>query len=337
MKQTPVSITGIDLSLDTGNIQPLKIYDPFKVEATILPENATNRLLKWSVENMTGNGIFDKNGEVLPEKGGILAVTAETLDGSGIKGRLEVTVDSIPDTAEAIEGEESVCRGNVRRTYTVPEIRGASAYIWTLPNGVLDTTAVNEIITVFDNGATSGNIRVKGHNPYADGNESSLYITLNEIPPTPVIILKDNTLHSNATVGNQWYMGSDMIQDATDSIYIPEHEGRYYAIVTLNNCPSKASNVIQYPPTTGIELTNRSEEILMYPNPAKGHLEISFGTNPVRQATVNFFNLQGKLVCSEVFHHTTSAGIDLTAFPKGMYLVRIITDEDNYIGKVSLE
>jgi hypothetical protein len=337
MQQTPVSVTGIDLSLDAGNIKSLKIYDPFKVDATILPANATNKLLKWSVENITGNGKFDKNGDVFPEKGGVFAVIAEALDGSGIKGRLEVTVDSVPDAAGAITGEESVCRGNVRRTYTVPEIRGASAYIWNLPNGVTDTTAVNEIITVFDNSATSGYISAKGHNPYADGNESTLYITLNEIPPTPMIVLKDNILHSNTTVGNQWYMGSNMmIPGATDSIYIPEQEGRYYVIVTLNDCPSKASNAIQYPPTF-IDATELTNETVIYPNPTTGQLEISLGTDPVRQATIKVFSLQGNLIYSEILQNVTKAVIDLTAFPKGMYLINVITIENNYVGKVCLK
>ena len=56
MQQIPVFITGIVLSLDTGNIQPLKIYYPFAISATVSPKNATNKLLKWSVENFTGNG-----------------------------------------------------------------------------------------------------------------------------------------------------------------------------------------------------------------------------------------------------------------------------------------
>ena len=67
------------LSLNPGNILPLKIYYPFTVDATVSPENATNKLLKWSVENITGNGKFDKNGEVFPEKGGVFAVIAEAL------------------------------------------------------------------------------------------------------------------------------------------------------------------------------------------------------------------------------------------------------------------
>jgi hypothetical protein len=336
MQQTPVAITDIDLSLNPGNIQPLKIYDAFTVDVTVSPENATNKLLKFSVENITGNGKLDKNGEVFPEKGGVFAVIAEALDGSGIKGRLEVTVDSVPDAAGTITGEESVCRDNKSELYTIPEIRGASSYIWILPNGVSDTGTINEIAYSLNSSAASGDIKVKGHNPYADGAESKLYVTVNEIPPKPVIKLEGNVLHSNASLGNQWYVDGTMIEGATDSVYTPVQEGSYQVKVTLNNCTSLSSKIIIFPPTI-IDVTDLKNEIIIFPNPSAGQFNVSFGTTPVRQATIIVFNLQGNLVYSEIFQNATRASIDLIVFPKGMYIVKVITDENNYYGKVCLE
>jgi hypothetical protein len=336
ISQSPVPVSGIALSLNPENILPLKIDDPFKVDATVSPENATNKLLKWSVENITGKCRFDVNGDVFPEKAGAFAVTAEALDGSGIKGRLEIAVDSVPDAAGAISGDVNLCRDRKRKFYTVPEIRGASAYIWTLPNGITDTSITNEIMIVCDSNFVSGNIKVYGHNIYADGTESTIYVTINEIPPKPLITLVGNVLHSNAQSGNQWYFNNKLIQNAADSIYIPEQEGKYYAIVTLNNCPSRVSNVIEYLPT-GFELTNNKEETILYPNPSDGRFTISFGMDPVRQATIKVFGLQGNLMVSEIFRNTTKAGIDLTAFPKGMYLIKVSTSDNNYNRKVCLE
>jgi hypothetical protein len=336
LQQSPVSVSGITLSLNAGNILPPKIDDPIQVDATVSPENATNKLLKWSVENISGKGRFDVNGNVFPEKAGVFAVTAEALDGSGIKGRLEIAVDSVPDAAGEITGEVNLCRDRKRKFYTVPEIRGASAYIWTLPNGITDTSIVNEIMIVCDSNFISGNITVYGHNKYADGNESTLNITLNELPPKPLITRVDNVLHSDAKSGNQWYFNNSSILNATDSIYIPEQEGKYYVIATVNNCPSRVSNVMNYLPT-GIELANSKEEIFLYPNPSGGPFAISFGTDPVRKATVKVFSLQGNLIYSEIFQNRTKAGIDLTAFPKGMYLINVITNDNNYNVKVCLE
>ena len=335
-QQSPVPVSGIILSVNPENILPLKIYDPFKVDATVFPENATNKLLKWSIENTAGKSRFDVNGNVFPEKTGVFAVTAEALDGSGIKGRLEIAVDSVPDAAGAITGEVNLCRDRKRRFYTVPEIRGATAYIWTQPNGMIDTNIVNECMIVCDSNFVSGSMKVYGHNIYANGIESTIDVTLNEVPPKPMITMVDNALYSDAPSGNQWYVNNTLIQSATDPVYIPEHEGRYYARVTLNNCPSIMSNVIKYSPT-GFEPAFDNKEIMLYPNPSYGQFTISFGTDPVRQATIKVFSLQGNLEYSEGFQNTTKAGIDLTAFPKGMYLIRVVTNDTTYNGKVCLE
>jgi len=228
-----------------------------------------------------------------------------------------------------------VCRDYSSKLYSVPEIRGATSYIWTLPSGVTDTSTINEIEYVIIS-SPSGNIKVRGHNPYADGDESILYVTVNEIPPKPEITLEGNILHSNASSGNQWYFNSKIIEGATDSIYTPTQEGRYYVEVTLNNCTSPISNLIKFSPTI-IDVTDFTSETVIYPNPSAGQFTISFGTIPIRQATVKVFSLHGKLVYSETFQNRAEASIDLTAFTKGIYILNVITDKTIYYGKVCLE
>ena len=80
-----------------------------------------------------------------------------------------------------------------------------------------------------------------------------------------------------------------------------------------------------------------SDNIEIFPNPSAGQFTISFGTNPVRQAIIKIFSLQGNLVYSELIQNRTSVRIDLTIFPKGMYIVKAITNKNNYNGKVCLE
>jgi hypothetical protein len=336
--QAPVPVSDLSLSLDPGNTLPLKIYEPFQVNVTIIPEKATNKLLRWSVENMDGQGKFDKDGMVIADKGGKIAVIAEALDGSNAKGRIEVTIDSIPDAAGEITGESTVCRDNSKSLYTVSEIRGASSYIWTSPTGEIDTASINEIEYYLNKNASSGYLSVKGHNIYTDGPESQLYITLNEIPPRPVVILQEGTLHSSSQSGNQWYKWDQSnyfpLEGATDSIYIPTEHGSYFVRVTINGCTSSSSNSIQYP--TGLD-TEGTCKALMYPNPSTGMVTISFGEVPEQNAEIKVYNLYGKQVYSKTYPHIITADIDLTAFPKGIYIIKIITDENNYFGKVSLE
>jgi hypothetical protein len=85
--------------------------------------------------------------------------------------------------AGTITGEVNLCRDMKRILFTVPEIRGASSYIWTQPNGIIDTSIFNETIVVCDSTCVAGNIKVHGHTTYGDGNESIVYVTINEVPP----------------------------------------------------------------------------------------------------------------------------------------------------------
>jgi hypothetical protein len=334
--ESPVAVSGITLSVNPGNRLPLKIFSPFTVDATVSPENATNKLLKWTIENKTGNGRFDVNGAVFPEKPGVLELTAEALDGSGIKGNLEITVDSIPDPAGTITGEEKLCVGRKRIFYDVPEIRGATSYIWTLPNGVIDTTVINQLLIVSDSNFVSGNIAVRGNNIYSNGIESKLSVTIYEIPPKPMVTLIGNELHSDAPSGNQWYFNNIMIPNATDRICIPDQEGKYFVVVTLNGCPSYTSNMIYHVPTE-VESIKNNRSVTLYPNPNKGHFMVSLGTDAVRQVTIQVFTLRGNLIYSEIFQNIVKEEIKLDGLPGGMYFVKVIADNINYNGKVCLE
>jgi hypothetical protein len=334
--QDRVAVSGISLILHPASTLPLNIHETFLIDAIIAPSNATNKLLKWSVENNVGSGRFDASGNVFPEKAGVFTATAEALDGSGVKGRLEILVDSIPDAAGTISGGTNLCMDRKRKYYSVPDIRGASDYIWTLPDGTVDTSIVNETMITCDSDFVSGNISVAGHNIYGDGNKSTIPVTINELPPKPSITLDGNVLHSSAQSGNQWYINKDMIPTATDTMYIPVQEGRYYAKVTLNSCTSLMSNIIDYQPT-GIESNSSRKQIMVYPNPSSGLLMVSFGIDPVRRAAIRVFDIQGNLFYSVVVQHTTQAIIELNGAQEGIYMIKVFTDKNNYNGKVYLE
>lgn len=336
-QQTPVPVSDIALSVSPQNILPLKFDDPFIIDVVVTPENATNKLLKWSIENLTCKGKFNANGQVIADKGGNLAIVAEALDGSNISARLEISIDSVPDAAGSIAGEPEICRDRKPRIYTTPAIRGATSYIWKLPDGVTDTTFFNEIRYFAEKEAPSGYISVKGLNKYADGPESKKYITLYDMPPKPVIKQIGNTLYSSAGSGNQWYMDDNtLIEGATDSVFTPLQTGNYHVIVTLNNCPSYKSNVIAFVPTF-INFNEQISETILFPNPSDGRFTLFISATPIQQALLQVYNLHGKMVFAENYQHIKTAAVDLSALPKGIYIVKVITDEKNYFGKVCLE
>jgi len=68
---------------------------------------------------------------------------------------------------------------------------------------------------------------------------------------------------------------------------------------------------------------NITNETLIYPNPSTGLFNISFGSSPVNQATLQIYNLQGKLMKEETFQNPTLERFDIGTLPKGIYLVSV--------------
>jgi hypothetical protein len=332
--QTPVPVTGIELLLDSENIFPLKVYEPFSVNAHIIPENATNRLMKWSILNATADGKFDVKGDVLSDRGGILTVIAEALDGSGVTDSLEVLIDSIPETAGPITGDTELCRGRRGHLYTVPEIRGSTAYIWTLPNGTIDTTILNEYSLTIDSTIVGDVIKVKGSNPYCAGEESTLNLTIYEVPPRPTISLNNGVLYSDAPEGNQWYKDGIAIEGAIEQTYTPTDAANYFVKVTLNGCTSVASNPERYPPV-GLETERFSTQVHIYPNPATGELTIEFEKQQTTGTTIELFDISGKVVYTTTINPgETQHQINLSSFEEGLYFIRISNTDYTVTKKV---
>ena len=96
--------------------------------------------------------------------------------------QVSFTTQSIPGDAGSIVGATNVCQGQDSVIYTVTVIKNASAYSWTLPAGVTGTSITNTITVKFTKDAVSGNISVKGHNEWFDGQASVLAVTVNALP-----------------------------------------------------------------------------------------------------------------------------------------------------------
>jgi chitinase len=74
----------------------------------------------------------------------------------------------------------------------------------------------------------------------------------------------------------------------------------------------------------------KSEEILIYPNPAGDHLNIGNITSG-ENITIGVFNLQGSLMQKVIFNNseTTSAHLNITHLSKGSYICRVLSQEGN--------
>ena len=132
-------------------------------------------------------------------------------------------------------GGGAVCIGNS----TTITAGGATTYTWSNSLGSGISKTVNPTI------ATT--YTVTGTDVNNCSNTSTIIITVNPLPATPVITQNNDSLISNTPAGNQWYMASGSIAKATNAFYIPQATDDYYVIATDNNkCSSNKSNVIHF-------------------------------------------------------------------------------------------
>ncbi len=239
--------------------------------------------------------------------------------GNGGVSTLPITVNPLPSEAGVITGHSIVCQGETSVTYTVPSITNATSYVWTLPSGATGTSSSNSIDVDYGTSAISGNITVSGTNSCGDGGVSTLPITVNPLPITPIITLNGLELHSDASSGNQWFNQNGLINGATNQNYTVTVDGDYYVIVSLSGCSSVPSNTINVT-VTGIEVVESDRIIKVYPNPVSDELIIELEGNN-ENVRFDILNSIGQIVFKGNLADKTT--VQTSNFAPGVYLIKL--------------
>ncbi len=133
-----VLIENIKLNVTNTSVQN---KDTLKLEATIVPENATNKELEWISEN---NHIakVDNTGIVMAVETGQTTITVKAKDGSGIEASCIITVTKKPDNGSSQGGNTSgsvTPGGNTSGSGTGGNTSGSnsggSSFDGVIPNG----------------------------------------------------------------------------------------------------------------------------------------------------------------------------------------------------------
>ncbi|OMF26763.1 hypothetical protein BK133_20205, partial [Paenibacillus sp. FSL H8-0548] len=84
-------VESIEVS-SAGDVSSLKVGDTLEMSAGILPVDAKQKTVTWSVENGTGSASINASGLLTPVSAGTVTVKATATDGTGVEGTKVITI-----------------------------------------------------------------------------------------------------------------------------------------------------------------------------------------------------------------------------------------------------
>ena len=191
-----------------------------QIHAEVLPANASNQSVTWSVSNGTGKAIINASGLLTAMNDGVVTVTALANDGSMITDSLEVTITGQVILVEAIEvfPTEALIpvikekNGILQMTARVsPENVTNDKIEWLVENQSGEATITeNGLITAVADGS------VKAVAKALDGSDKSGFCIVAITNQSPETVVVDNlNAHELSTVQRSGFL---MIKSSTGRI-----------------------------------------------------------------------------------------------------------------------
>lgn len=146
---------------------------------------------------------------------------------------------------------------------------------------------------------------------------------------TPTITKQADTLISSPALGYQWIKDGVDIMFAQNQKYTVTTNGSYAVRTTdANGCQltSAARNVVPGMIDPPLPVSN---DMLVFPNPAKGMVNVQFDAGTNESYQLNVYTLQGKLLSSQTFSATgtITKQLNIANLPTGIYVVALTGNE----------
>ena len=244
---------------------------------------------------------------------GSYTVTVYNAQGlSAISSSVIVAVTANPSVT--VLGDTIICSGET----TELTATGGGTYAWTSGPATANysvsptNTAVYTVVVTANNCSTTFDQQV----------------IVNPLPAAPTITESTNTLSSSSGSTYQWFVDGTEIIGAQSQDYTPTASGVYTVQISDNNGCSELSSDYNY---TFVGILNLDDKpfISVIPNPSSGKFTVSFDNPKVNSMKV--YNVAGSVIySSSVFN----SEIDLTNHPKGVYFLKIESNDHLYIKKL---
>lgn len=142
------------------------------------------------------------------------------------------------------------------------------------------------------------------------------------IPSGTIIDFTINTPDSNSVL---WSNGST---SKSTSIYFSGLDSTVYVTVTSPNGCSSSDSILIRSNTNINEHINKKILLQAYPNPTNKELNIKLASGNNSPVVIQLYSIGGQIVKQKFVHsNKTSINIDLSENPKGLYLLKIISNQ----------
>jgi len=241
-----------------------------------------------------------------------------------ITGNMNGSVTATGTTVlPTISGNNSLCAGTTGVVYTTEP--GMTSYNWSVPTGGVITsggTPTDNTATVTWNTAGAQTVSVNYVNGICAASSPTVYnVTVNAVPNTPVITTSGDTLRSNISSGNQWYLNGNPIAGQTSQTLIATTTGHYWDMITNGNCSSDTSHHI-YLVITDIKTDVSATNVQIFPNPNNGSFTLTFNFPGNENFDLSVFNAAGMKIFAKTNCYSNGQDkkeIDMGKVPPGIY------------------
>jgi len=129
----PIPVSSVTIS--GGN--QVYVGEKLQLSASVLPENATNKQITWSIVSGGDCAVITQDGLLTAQKVGTVKVRATANDGSGVYGEWTVTVKPIPVSSITISGGNQVYVGEKLQlsASVLPENAENKTVTWSVVSG----------------------------------------------------------------------------------------------------------------------------------------------------------------------------------------------------------
>ena len=295
-------------------------------DSIISGQNTTSITVKWDTTS------------------GTISVIAGNACGTSIPAVLTVTVgQSVSDLGD-IAGPAHVCK-STNATYSVAPVQNATGYVWNFPSGVSinNGQGTNTIYVTW--GSSSGDVSVVAGNTCDTSQAATLSVMADSIPETPGTIAGADTVCSNQAgytysimpIPNathySWTVptGASITgsQDTTSIVvdFSASAVSGHILVAGNNDCgdgPAATKSLI-VKTCSGIPVPGPGPGITVYPNPARGSLNISVHGIKER-ITLEMDDVSGRSLYQEsfpAFLQDYVKHIDVSTFMKGVYFIKL--------------